>query len=349
MMWWLCSWLHLYVVVLGLLQAISAHLYDSSSRQKNDLLHSPLYEVHIHEDGISDMLMSNVFTMNGEMGYRSSRQLRAKKDDVGVIAALDKAAHSQVDYDYTLQLHKCRDSGEAYSAAYLISKEHLIHQFTDYNLTWVNCEMGSFIMMNKRSNPERNANGTLLQSLDVLDFSVIHLSAYERLQLRWARSSQVIKNDRNNLSAVITAASILRENTLKMRSLSSHLVNPAYEKTVVVMPFLGSDMGAGHSKLSNRQSYIAACFWSFHEHYSHIVAMVKSPKDRDFIRNVSGLPFYDVILLENLPKSASLPVATVQTTKRLINEGTWNFDYMFFTESDQVSILLPTPHFIHHR
>jgi hypothetical protein len=29
---------------------------------------------------------------------------------------------------------KCRDSGEAYSASFLISKEHLIHQFTDYNL-----------------------------------------------------------------------------------------------------------------------------------------------------------------------------------------------------------------------
>jgi galactose-1-phosphate uridylyltransferase len=30
---------------------------------------------------------------------------------------------------------------------YLITKEHLIYQKTDANLTWVNCEMGSFIMM----------------------------------------------------------------------------------------------------------------------------------------------------------------------------------------------------------
>jgi hypothetical protein len=53
-------------------------------------------------------------------------------------------------------------------------------------------------------------------------------------------------------------------------------------------------------------------------------------------RNVSGLPFFDVMLLENLPKSASLPVATSQETKRRIREGIWDFDYIFYTESDQV-------------
>jgi hypothetical protein len=38
-------------------------------------------------------------------------------------------------------LQYCYDSGEAYSASYLIHKEHLMYQYTDYNLTWVNCEM----------------------------------------------------------------------------------------------------------------------------------------------------------------------------------------------------------------
>ena len=36
------------------------------------------------------------------------------------------------------KLQRCRDSGEAYSASYLITKQHLLEQFTDYNLTWVN-------------------------------------------------------------------------------------------------------------------------------------------------------------------------------------------------------------------
>ena len=53
--------------------------------------------------------------------------------------------------NHYLKFHKCRDSGEVYGAAYLINKEHLLEQFTFYNLTWVNCEMGSFIMMNQVS------------------------------------------------------------------------------------------------------------------------------------------------------------------------------------------------------
>jgi hypothetical protein len=42
------------------------------------------------------------------------------------------------------------------------------------------------------------------------------------------------------------------------------------------------------------------------------------------------------MLLTNLPKSASLPVATVQQTKARLQNGTWDFDFIYFTESDQV-------------
>lgn len=60
------------------------------------------------------------------------------------------------------------------------------------------------------------------------------------------------------------------------------------------------------------------------------------------------------MLLRDLPKSASLPVATVQETKRRIVNGTWgHFDYVFFTESDQVltvgCILFPIDHSSMHR
>ena len=48
--------------------------------------------------------------------------------------------------------------------------------------------MASFIMMKERNKAlQRGANGTIIQSLDVLDFSAIHLSAYERSQRRYAR------------------------------------------------------------------------------------------------------------------------------------------------------------------
>ena len=107
-------------------------------------------------------------------------------------------------------LHRCRDAGEAYAAAYLIHKEHLIHHKTEYHLKWVNCEMASFIMMHARAHPQRAINGSVLQTVDVLDFSVIHLSTYERLLNRWRWRNKVVDADRNNLEPVVKAAEILK-------------------------------------------------------------------------------------------------------------------------------------------
>lgn len=56
------------------------------------------------------------------------------------------------------------------------------------------------------------------------------------------------------------------------------------------------------------------------------------------VRNKSGLPFYDVILLPPLPKSAGLPVGTTQQVKMRLLDGRYDFDYIFFTESDQILI-----------
>lgn len=297
------------------------------------------------QKSFSKWIVYNESPVNSNFLYDASQSHRILKtkiqDSASVELALAKSASGPIGSKPLIQ--RCKDGGEAYSAAYLISIEHLMYQKTNYNLTWVNCEMGSFIMMNGRANPQKNVNGSLLMSIDVLDFSVIHLSAYERLLLRWTKSSEVVKKDRNNLQPVIDSAEILRQRAVLLHSHDAPPEHPALHRTVIVMPFLGSDMGAGHSKLANRQAYLAACFWSFYAYYPYVVAMVKSPKDRDYVRKVSGLPFWDVILLEGLPKSASLPVATVQTTKAMIMNGTWGqFDYVFFTESDQVCLNLLT-------
>jgi hypothetical protein len=181
------------------------------------------------------------------------------------------------------KLLKCKDGGEAYSAAYLITKEHLLYQFTDYNLTWVNCEMGSFIMMGSRVNPFKENNGSLLMSQDVLDFSVIHLSAYERLLLRWARSAKEINADKDNIKPVVLASEFLKTFALQMRNPLIPPAHRAFNRTIVIMPYLGVDRGAGHSKLYNRQIYLNACFWSYYAYFPYIVAGVKSIKDRDYL------------------------------------------------------------------
>jgi hypothetical protein len=56
-------------------------------------------------------------------------------------------------------------------------------------------------------------------------------------------------------------------------------------------------------------------------------------------RKDSGLPFFDVIYAKDLPKSASLPVATSQQVKKRIQDGRYDFDYIYFTESDQILML----------
>lgn len=240
--------------------------------------------------------------------------------------------------EYT-RLHKCKNGGEAYSASYLITKEHLSYQFTDYNLSWVNCEMGSFIMFGRNPNPLKNVNGTLVQSLDVLDFSVVHLSTYERLQKRWGQSIRSDEVRLGKIDPIINTAKILKQRALRLQKLTMPKKSLHLNRTVVIMPFLGGDMGAGHSKLSNRFQYLSACFWSFYADYPYIVAGVKTQGDYDFARSASGLPFFDVLLINNLPKSASLPVATVQQTKARILDGRWDFDYIFFTESDQLLMM----------
>jgi len=71
----------------------------------------------------------------------------------------------------------------------------------------------------------------------------------------------------------------------------------------------------------------------------YVVAAVKNDRDALFARNQSGLPFWDVMLIENLPKSASLPVATVQQAKARLMDGRWDFDYIYYTESDQILMM----------
>ena len=103
-------------------------------------------------------------------------------------------------------------------------------------------------------------------------------------------------------------------------------------------------MGAGHSELGNRFEYLKTCFWSLHEFFPHITATVSRVEDVEWALQQSGLPFYDIMLVEGLPQSAGLPVSTTQHTKARFLSGQYaQFDYVFFTESDQIVISRELP------
>jgi hypothetical protein len=305
--------------------------------------------------------------------------------------------------DMNLKLHLCNAVFEAYSASYLTTKSHILEIPSEtYNLTWVNCEMASFIHMKESSKfyATPDASGIIVQSLDVLDFSVIHLSAFERSSKRYRGKLWAKEQDRrtkwHNIDEVIRTGLVLQRlndpkyahdaryqhhvqfvhnetvqskpgaTTRDSRSSSSRSSssNKASDdafhperfaplttrrvrysaeanRTVVIMPFLGGAMGAGHSELGNRFEYLKTCFWSLYEFFPHIVAAVTRPDDVTWAMEHSGLPFFDMLLLENLPKSAGLPVGSMQRTKYLLqHDPIWStsFDFVFFTESDQILI-----------
>lgn len=58
---------------------------------------------------------------------KNRRSLLESKNQSDLPAGLKHQSKEEANY---LKLHKCKDAGEAYGAAYLITKEHLIEQFT---------------------------------------------------------------------------------------------------------------------------------------------------------------------------------------------------------------------------
>lgn len=99
-------------------------------------------------------------------------------------------------------------------------------------------------------------------------------------------------------------------------------------------------MGAGHSVVGNRFEYLRTCIWSLYEFFPHIVIAVSRQNDVDWLWQTSELPLFDVLLLDNLPKDAGLPVGSTQALRqKLIDGGKYAaFDFVFYTESDQILI-----------
>lgn len=61
-----------------------------------------------------------------------------------------------------------------------------------------------------------------------------------------------------------------------------------------------------------------ACFWSIFEYFPNIAMGVTQKSDVDWGLKQSNMPWFDVVLFNNLPKSAGLPVGTVQYTKKML-------------------------------
>ncbi|CAE7453914.1 unnamed protein product, partial [Symbiodinium microadriaticum] len=78
----------------------------------------------------------------------------------------------------------------------------------------------------------------------------------------------------------------ITERMLQRRDSGLHVEKgvPELRRTVVVMPFLGSGMGSGHSVLANRYEYLKTCFWSIYPEMPYIVVGVSSEEDYRWCR-----------------------------------------------------------------
>lgn len=177
-----------------------------------------------------------------------------------------------------LKFHRCHDEGEVYAAAYLVTKEHIMNHNTQYNLSHANTELASFIVLDTGHPKSGIRSGTMTQSLDILDFSVIHLSAYERLMRRYNMPEM------ESYSPVANAATVLMKYALDIVTAGRPGLTQQLNATVVIMPWLGSEIGAGNSKLTHRQAFLRACFWSFYAMIPNVVIGVKNAKDDQFAR-----------------------------------------------------------------
>ena len=145
-----------------------------------------------------------------------------------------------------LQLHMCNAVFEAYSGSYLTTKQHMLHVASEsFNLTWVNCEMASFIHMkeSRKFFSEPYSEGLVVQSLDVLDFSVIHLSAFERSSKKYRyklwTDKEDLKTEWTKIEAVKEAARILDAKNNPKKSKDKIIWSEEANRTVAIMPFLG--------------------------------------------------------------------------------------------------------------
>jgi len=74
-----------------------------------------------------------------------------------------------------LKYHRCINEGEAYSAAFLVTKAHIVQYNTTYNLSMANTELASFLVMETRRSRKPDCDiGAMMQSIDVLDFRYAH-------------------------------------------------------------------------------------------------------------------------------------------------------------------------------
>ena len=279
-----------------------------------------------------------------------------------------------------LKYHRCSNEGEAFAGSWLVTKEHLTAYNVSYGLSEANAELAFFLVMEtRRSKKAWVPVGALMQTLDVLDLSVIHLSAYERLYRQYTYDlqepavSDEIKGSMSHVveriraiarrrSIVPTASSPLFDrHTMSFKDTFQWLLGrplpnqsstpsprtstfkaepqPRARRTLAMLPWLGSSKGVGHSETTFRLLYLEACFWSVTQVTPHIVVGVTTKQDHDLVTG-AGLPALDIVVLADLPSPQALPAALVQHVRLGADTRGFYSNFSYFYYSESDQVLV---------
>jgi hypothetical protein len=259
----------------------------------------------------------------------------------GLVFQIDKDADR-------LKFHRCFDEGEAYSASFLISREHflLAPEIVLNKTSHTSIESATFMFMETRKESkftEENIPGAIIQTLDVLDFSVIHLSAYER-----SLKHKKMKFIGPIIDRIENVANNLEKNYNRIKSIGitipksyNELINEL-DQTLVLLPYAGKHIGVGNSELKMRSTYLKASFYSFSKFYqNNVIIAVNNIEDAEYIKKKLKLPAKEVWILPHLEL---LPLALLHEAKKKlidnVKDEKWNkYKYIFFSESDQILVM----------
>mmetsp|Transcript_26637 Transcript_26637/g.45030 ORF Transcript_26637/g.45030 Transcript_26637/m.45030 type:complete len:354 (-) Transcript_26637:523-1584(-) len=271
---------------------------------------------------------------------------------------------------------QCKAKGECFSGAWLGTVKHLLDnpliekKFPNERIikspNLVRCEDASFYffhhMFEVKTDPNPGWGMSPVQTIDLLDFSVLHLSTLERGQghciqpgiirsqrfreksLLNADAARMLQNLRHNFfndrEKKVTA---IRKRALDLASGTSasalHHLEKAFSRTLVVMPFLVTTSGESGTTVANKKIYFKLCFDSVYPVFKNILGAVINKQDQKILK--SARPFRDVMLFKERNNDCELPLLALLAVKRMLKTDAQfaaSFDYIYFTEGDQVLV-----------
>eukprot|EP00614_Pseudopedinella_elastica_P003333 CAMPEP_0172595332 /NCGR_PEP_ID=MMETSP1068-20121228/14855_1 /TAXON_ID=35684 /ORGANISM="Pseudopedinella elastica, Strain CCMP716" /LENGTH=636 /DNA_ID=CAMNT_0013393789 /DNA_START=149 /DNA_END=2059 /DNA_ORIENTATION=+ len=230
-----------------------------------------------------------------------------------------------------------------YSAAFLIPTQSMLEKpVTASKMAdkQTNMEAASYHLFGGRG------QSAVWTSVDALDFSVEHISMYERV----LKSTELAKPSllRDAVLKSYQERLLLLERDQRIRCSEGPLARRWHrerpkrdvdlsDRVIAVMPFYAVGTGSGHSLRQTKLLYLNVTVHSIKCHFKHVAVAVSNEEDRKYVLEESGLGIYDVIFHgKELPRPSSTGLFTVKRIQELLLTKWKRFDFVFYTEADQI-------------